>query len=194
MKYQNLINELFEESIKVITESKELNDSINDTVDTITKCLKNNNKLVIFGNGGSAADAQHVAAEFIGRYLTERESLPAIALTTDTSILTAISNDYGFENVFSRQCDSLVKKGDVVIAISTSGKSSNVINGILTSKRKEALIVILTGANGENLKNLADNFIMIPSKSTPRIQEAHRIILHIICELVEKNYSEDKKI
>lgn len=194
MKYQNLINELFEESIKVITESKKLNDSINDTVDTITKCLKNNNKVVIFGNGGGAADAQHVAAEFIGRYLTERESLPAIALTTDTSILTAISNDYGFENVFSRQCDSLVKKGDVVIAISTSGKSSNVINGILTSKRKGALIVILTGANGENLKNLADNFIMIPSKSTPRIQEAHRIILHIICELVEKNYSEDKKI
>jgi len=194
MKYQNLINELFEESIKVVTESKKLNDSINDTVDTITKCLENNNKVVIFGNGGSAADAQHVAAEFIGRYLTERESLPAIALTTDTSILTAISNDYGFEKVFSRQCDSLVKKGDVVIAISTSGKSSNVINGILTSKRKGALIVILTGANGENLKNLADNFILIPSKSTPRIQEAHRIILHIICELVEKNYSEDKKI
>ncbi len=113
--------------------------------------LKNNNKIILFGNGGSAADAQHMAAELVGRFLINRKSIPAISLTTDTSILTAIGNDFGFENVFSRQCESIVSKGDVIIAISTSGNSLNVLNGVKTAKEKEGIIIGLTGKDGGKL-------------------------------------------
>ena len=143
--YENDILNIFEKSATVINESKASIKEINSAVNMIIKTIEKGKKIVIFGNGGSAADAQHMAAEFVGRYLIERDSLPAIALTTDTSALTGIGNDYGFEKVFARQCDALVNNGDLVIAISTSGKSPNIIEGIKTSKNKNAKIILLTG-------------------------------------------------
>ena len=186
--YENDILNIFEKSATVINESKSSIKEINSAVNTIIKTIEKGKKIVIFGNGGSAADAQHMAAEFVGRYLIERDSLPAIALTTDTSALTGIGNDYGFEKVFARQCDALVNNGDLVIAISTSGKSPNIIEGIKTSKNKNAKIILLTGKNNNKLKHLTDITIRVPSNETPRIQESHRIIIHIICEFVEKHF------
>lgn len=183
------IKEIFDDSIEVLIESKKISSEIQNAVDVIIQCYRNGNKVVIFGNGGSAADSQHMAAEFIGRYLLERKSLPAIALTTDTSIITALGNDYGFENTFSRQCESIVTKGDVIIAISTSGNSKNVLNGIKTAKKLGAIIIGLTGKNGMAMHDMIDISLTIPTTSTPRIQEGHRIIIHIICELVEKEFS-----
>jgi len=181
------VDETFKESIKTIRESKKLSFKISEVIDVITKCYQNGNKTVIFGNGGSAADAQHFAAELVGRFKLERKSLPSISLTTDTSILTSIGNDYGFDYIFSRQCESIVNSKDIVIAISTSGNSKNVINGVTTAKKKGAYIIGLTGNNGGNLKKFVDINLVVPSKSTPRIQEVHRILMHIICENVEKN-------
>jgi len=186
--YENDILNIFEKSATVINESKASIKEINSAVNMIIKTIEKGKKIVIFGNGGSAADAQHMAAEFVGRYLIERDSLPAIALTTDTSVLTGIGNDYGFEKVFARQCDALVNNGDLVIAISTSGKSPNIIEGIKTSKNKNAKIILLTGKNNNKLKHLTDITIRVPSNETPRIQESHRIIIHIICEFVEKHF------
>lgn len=182
------ILKLFDESSKIILKSKILSKDILDVVSIITKALKNGRKIIIFGNGGSAADAQHMAAEFIGRYLIERKSIPAIALTTDTSILTAIGNDYSFDKVFSRQCESLVEKNDIIIAISTSGNSSNIIQGINAAKKRGAFTISLTGKSGGKLKSISNITIRVPSDQTPRIQEAHRTIIHIICELVEKQF------
>ena len=169
--YENDILNIFEKSARVINESKASIKEINSAVNVIVKTIEKGKKIVIFGNGGSAADAQHMAAEFVGRYLIERDSLPAIALTTDTSVLTGIGNDYGFEKVFARQCDALVNNGDLVIAISTSGKSPNIIEGIKTSKNKNAKIILLTGKNNNKLKHLTDITIRIPSNETPRIQD-----------------------
>ena len=190
--YENDILNIFEKSATVINESKASIKEINSAVNMIIKTIEKGKKIVIFGNGGSAADAQHMAAEFVGRYLIERDSLPAIALTTDTSVLTGIGNDYGFEKVFARQCDALVNNGDLVIAISTSGKSPNIIEGIKTSKNKNAKIILLTGKNNNKLKHLTDITIRVPSNETPRIQESHRIIIHIICEFVEKHFQDQK--
>ena len=186
--YENDILNIFEKSATVINESKSSIKEINSAVNMIIKTIEKGKKIVIFGNGGSAAAAQHMAAEFVGRYFIERDSLPAIALTTDTSALTGIGNDYGFEKVFARQCDALVNNGDLVIAISTSGKSPNIIEGIKTSKNKNAKIILLTGKNNNKLKHLTDITIRVPSNETPRIQESHRIIIHIICEFVEKHF------
>ena len=191
--YENDILNIFEKSARVINESKASIKEINSAVNVIVKTIEKGKKIVIFGNGGSAADAQHMAAEFVGRYLIERDSLPAIALTTDTSVLTGIGNDYGFEKVFARQCDALVNNGDLVIAISTSGKSPNIIEGIKTSKNKNAKIILLTGKNNNKLKHLTDITIRVPSNETPRIQESHRIIIHIICEFVEKHFLKSTK-
>lgn len=188
MKYASeTISEMFDQSKKIIDESKKLSENISEVIEVIVSAIQKGNKIILFGNGGSAADAQHMAAEFIGRYLNERKSIPAIALTSDSSIITAIGNDYGFEKVFSRQCESLVKKDDVIIAISTSGKSINVINGIKIAKERGGIIVSFTGIDGGELKNISDYLINIPSNHTPRIQEGHRAIIHIICELVEKS-------
>ena len=188
--YENDILNIFEKSATVINESKSSIKEINSAVNMIIKTIEKGKKIVIFGNGGSAADAQHMAAEFVGRYLIERDSLPAIALTTDTSALTGIGNDYGFEKVFARQCDALVNNGDLVIAISTSGKSPNIIEGIKTSKNKNAKIILLTGKNNNKLKHLTDITIRVPSNETPRIQESHRIIIHIICEKKYKSLTQ----
>jgi len=184
----NRIEKSFEKSIKVILDSKNLVESIQKTIEIITKCLKNNGKIILMGNGGSAADSQHFAAELIGRFKHERRSLPAISLTTDTSIITALSNDYSVDVIFSRQCEALVDKKDTVIAISTSGKSKNVINAVKTSKNKGAKIISMIGKNTDQLSEFSDIVLSVPSESTPQIQEVHRILMHIICEIVEEKF------
>jgi len=183
----NLIQQ-FDECIKLLTDSKILVPSIIKSSKLISTSLKNKNKLISFGNGGSAADAQHFTAEFVGRFRKERKSLPAIAFTTDTSILTSIGNDYSFDKIFERQCESLVSKGDVVLAISTSGKSKNVISGVKMAKKNGAKIICLTGTKTTELVKISDISIQIPSNSTPRIQEVHRLILHLICDSVEQDF------
>lgn len=143
-------------------------------------------KVALFGNGGSAADAQHIAAEFVNHFLKQRRGLAAIALTTDTSVLTAVSNDSDFDQVFARQVEALVDRKDLVVAISTSGNSSSVLNGVLAARTKGAMTVGLTGQTGGQLKDLVDLCFCAPSDSTPRIQEVHVTVLHAICEVVER--------
>lgn len=191
MNKNSEISTLIDESVKDISECKKMVNEINQVKDIIITTLKNENKIILFGNGGSAADCQHMAAEFVGRFLIKRKSLPAISITTDTSILTAVGNDFGFDQIFSRQCESLVSKGDVIIAISTSGNSINVINGINTAKEKGAVIVSLTGSNGGKLDDISDIILKMPTEHTPHIQECHRIIIHILCNLVEKELIAD---
>ena len=187
--YGNKISAIFDESIDIISKSKSLEKSIQNVIDKIISCFENGNKIIIFGNGGSAADSQHFAAEFIGRFLKERNSLPAISLTTDSSILTALGNDYSFETIFSRQCESIVKNNDIVFGISTSGNSINVINGFNTAKNYGGFTIGFFGSDGGELNKISDLSIIVPSTSTPRIQESQRIILHIICEIVEEYFS-----
>jgi D-sedoheptulose 7-phosphate isomerase len=151
----------------------------------ISECYKKNGKTIIFGNGGSAADAQHMAAEFIGRYMMDRRPLPSIALTANTSSLTAIGNDYGFSQIFKRQLEGLGAKGDVAIGISTSGNSENVVQAIKRAKEKGILAIVLVGKKNCALDNAADICIKVPSDSTPRIQEMHGLIIHTICAMVE---------
>ena len=191
-KKKNNIDNIFESSSNVMLDSKKLSRPIENSVTLITKSIKNGNKIILFGNGGSATDAQHMAAEFVGRFMKERKSFPAIALSTDSSIITAIGNDYSFESIFSRQAESLVKKGDVIIAISTSGNSKNILKGIKTSKNLGAKIISLTGKNGTKMKLNSDIFLNVPSTVTSRIQEVHRTIIHIICEMVEDELSKRK--
>ena len=154
----------------------------------ILSSLKKKGKVLIFGNGGSASDAQHFAAELMVRFKNNRRSLPAIALTTDTSIITACSNDFNFSKIFERQIESLANKNDVAIGISTSGNSENVVLAIKKAKEKSLKTITLTGKDGGKLNNLADITIKIPSNNTARIQEAHITILHIICELIDKEF------
>lgn len=143
-------------------------------------------KVVLCGNGGSAADAQHIAGELVGQFMIKRRALPAIALTTNPSIITAVANDYGYDEVFSRQIEALVNEGDVVVGISTSGNSPNIIKAMKTAKIKGATTIGLTGGTGGKLAREADLVLAVPSESTPRIQEAHITIGHIVCELVER--------
>ena len=173
------------ESSNLILNSRDLSAKIEESINEIIKCFKTGNKIIIFGNGGSAADAQHIVAEFIGRFQKERKSLPAISLTTDSSIITSLSNDYSYEIVFSRQCESLVSKGDVVIGISTSGNSKNVEKGIKTAKSMGAVTIGLLGGDGGIINNVVDIPIVVKSTNTARIQEVHRVIYHIICGIVE---------
>ncbi len=155
-------------------------------VNAIIAAYKAGGKVVLFGNGGSAADAQHLAGEFVGKFMLERQALPAIALNVNTSTLTALGNDCGYDQVFSRQVEALVNKQDVAIGISTSGNSPNVLEGIKAAKKKGARTIGLTGGKGGKLVGEADLTLVVPSDSTPRIQEAHITIGHIVCELVEK--------
>jgi D-sedoheptulose 7-phosphate isomerase len=159
---------------------------ISKMVDAIRVCYKSKHKVLLFGNGGSAADAQHVAAEFMGRFKKNRKPLAALALTTDTSFITAVGNDFGFEYIFSRQCEALVETGDIVIVFSTSGTSKNVINGVITAKKKGGIILGFTGDDGGDLKKHCTYIIRVPTNDTPKTQEIHRTIAHIICGLVEK--------
>jgi len=166
------------------------NDSlVNLLVDVAQVCVnvyKNQKKILIAGNGGSAADAQHFAAELVGRYGFDRPSLPSIALTTDSSNLTAIGNDYGYEYVFSRQVEGLGVEGDLFIGISTSGNSQNVINAFESAKAKGITTVALVGRDGGKMAAMADYAIIVPSNATPRIQESHLLIEHMICDIIEK--------
>ena len=161
--------------------------NIEKAVRLITDCIRRGGKLLIFGNGGSAADSQHIAAEFVGRFKLERKAMSAIALTTNTSTLTALSNDYGYEVSFKRQVESLGNKGDVSLAISTSGNAKNVIEAVKTSKEKGLKTIALTGKNGGMLTPLCDISIVASSEDTARVQEAHILVGHIIAELVESD-------
>lgn len=180
------IQERFFESAEIIKKSSALSENIEKAVIALCDCVREGHKIYLFGNGGSAADAQHIAAELIGRYNMERKSIPAISLTTDTSIITAIGNDYSFDTCFSRQCEGLINKGDIVIAISTSGNSKNIIEGLISAKKRGAKTIGLLGNRGGKMVELIDMPIVVESSSTPRIQEVHRVIYHIISELVEK--------
>lgn len=166
-----------------------MNSEILEQIDRIAivvkKALANGNKVMFCGNGGSAADSQHLAAEFVGRFQKERQGLPAIALTVDTSILTAVGNDYGYDKVFVRQVEALARPGDVLVGISTSGNSGNVVEAVELAKAKGVYCVGMTAAGGGKLKTLCDECIAVPVKVTARAQEMHILIGHILCELVD---------
>lgn len=181
----NQHREVFE---KVIAELKP---TIAECGQILVDTVKSGKKVLICGNGGSAADAQHIAAEFVGRYETERVALPAIALTTDTSALTALANDYDFERIFARQVDALGAEGDCLIAISTSGNSRNVIAAVMSARNRGCRVVGMTGAAGKKLASLSDACILVPSERTARIQEAHITIAHIWCEMVDEAFAKE---
>ena len=156
-------------------------------------CLKKDGKVIVFGNGGSASDSQHIAAELVGRFKKDRSALAGIALTTNTAILTSLANDYGYDVVFSRQVEALGKKNDVVLGISTSGKAKNVALGIKQAKKMGIKTVALSGGDGGDIVKLADVSLVVPSKITARIQEAHITIAHIICEMIEQELCREQK-
>ena len=184
----DLINSSLREGAELRTVvARDCSAAIFEAANVITMCLRARGKLLFFGNGGSAADAQHLAAEFVGRFVRERAGLPAIALTTDSSILTAVGNDYGFDRVFSRQVQALGRPGDVAIAISTSGNSQNVLEAVKAARNGNLKIIGLSGKDGGLLAKEADLAIIIPSNSTARIQECHIAVGHLLCELVEED-------
>jgi D-sedoheptulose 7-phosphate isomerase len=156
-----------------------------NVIEAITAALKAGNKILLFGNGGSAADAQHIAAEFVNRFIIERPPLPAIALTTDTSVITSIGNDYDFSEIFSKQIRAIGQPGDIAWGISTSGNSPNVLKGLEMAKKMELITVAFTGKDGGDIAKIADFSINVSSNSTARIQEAHITASHAICELVD---------
>ena len=190
---QSIIKFEFEEHLKT---SQATFESIGHSVEVAAKlcldCLKNGNKILLFGNGGSAADAQHIAAELVGRYKTERKGLAAIALTTDTSALTAISNDYGYDCVFDRQVESLADTGDVAIGISTGGSSANVASALKLAKDLDCKTIGFSGRGGGEMNELCDINIVVPAQDTARIQEMHIVIGHTICHLIDLAFSEAK--
>ncbi len=170
---------------QAISTDQALLTQVEQSATMIVSAMRSGNKLLIAGNGGSAADAQHIAGEFVSRFHFDRPGLPAIALTTDTSILTAIGNDYGYEKVFSRQVQALAKTGDVLMVISTSGNSQNILAAIDAAKLAGVSIIGLTGETGGKMASLCDICLRMPSKETPKIQEGHILVSHIICGLVE---------
>jgi D-sedoheptulose 7-phosphate isomerase len=176
---------------QVILEDHELIETVATVGAEICRSLRNGGKVFFFGNGGSAADAQHLAAELVGRFDRERRALPAIALTANTSTLTAIGNDYSYDRVFVRQLEALGALGDIAVGISTSGKSPNVVNAVRGARKAGIITVGMTGQNGGDLATSAHFCIRIPSERTPRIQEAHILIGHILCELIEEDLSND---
>lgn len=186
-KMDKEIRKIIQDSIEVKKQVlKTQTGAISKIAQIVINCLKNNGKIIIFGNGGSAADSQHIAAELVGRFQKNRKALAAIALTTDTSILTSLANDYGFENVFSRQIEALGKKNDLAIAISTSGNSENVIKAVQKAKQMKIKTVSFTGGNGGKLAKITDRALIIPSNNTARAQEAHICCLHAICQIAEE--------
>ncbi len=187
----NYILDLIKEDIAIksrILNNQSFLQNLKEIIDIINKAFGNGGKILIAGNGGSAADAQHFTAEIVGKFEKQRKAYPAIALTTNSSILTALSNDYGFDTVFSRQIEALAERKDIFIGISTSGKSANLIKAVEAAKKKGVFTICLLGKNGGELKNLADKVLVVPSEETPRIQEAHLMLLHIICQEIEKNF------
>jgi len=179
----NLHNEVF-------SKMEKLSGSIELIAKLAIDSLKSNGKIILFGNGGSAADAQHIAAELVGRYKTNRNGLAAIALTTDTSALTAISNDFGYENVFKRQLEAHLNKNDLVIGISTSGNSHNVLNALDYAKNIHTKVVGFSGAQGGKMNDICDINLVMPSDDTPRIQEMHIFVGHTLCHLIDIHFSD----
>jgi len=161
-------------------------DVIREVADIIVKAFKNNHRLYLIGNGGSAADAQHIAGELIGRFKMNRRPLPAVALTTDTSIITALANDFGYDTCFARQVEALAASGDVLLAFSTSGNSKGILNAVQIAKNLGAVTIGFTGKDGGLLKDAVDICLKIPSNNTPRIQECHITVGHIVCSIVER--------
>lgn len=178
------IKQLIKESI-MVKETLPVHD-IQKITEAVINCYKNGNKILVCGNGGSAADAQHMSGEFLNRFKMERNPWPCIALTTDTSTITAIGNDYSFDDIFSKQVEAHGREGDILIGISTSGKSKNVIKAVETAKKKGMVSIGFLGNDGGNLGKLCDLPLIVNSKDTPRIQESHTLIMHIMCEIVEQ--------
>jgi D-sedoheptulose 7-phosphate isomerase len=193
-EYLNLVQEQVQDSLSVQQALLQDSDLLSGTVavsEMIADTLQNHHKLLLFGNGGSAADAQHIAAEFVGRYRTERRALPALALTVNASSLTAIGNDYGFDVIFARQLEAFGVAGDVAFGISTSGNSENIVRALHRAQEIGMKTVALTGATGGRLKSRVDYCLAVPSSDTPRVQECHILLGHIICEIVERHLYEE---
>ena len=182
---KNQVKKSYETKQKIYN-NEELLNKIQEVSKRCVELYKGSNKTILAGNGGSAADAQHIAAEMVGRYGFDRPSLPSLALTTDTSALTAIGNDYGYDQVFSRQLEGMGQDGDIFIGISTSGNSVNIIKAFQIAKKKNIFTVALVGRDGGEMAKIADISLIVPSDSTPRIQESHILIGHIICDIIEK--------
>lgn len=181
-----------DELLQILKTFDQHNEQINLFASKIAEAFKNGRKLILLGNGGSAADAQHIAAEFVGRYKRERPGLPALALNTNTSTITSVGNDYSFEQIFSRQVQAFGNEGDIVVALSTSGNSPNAVNAIETAKIRRCYTVGMLGCGGGALKELVDLPIIINSNKTPRIQECHIHLAHIVCGLTEELLAKTK--
>ncbi len=185
---QQQIREYFAGHLKTLEQmAAGLEETLVEAALLLGETLQRGNKVLIAGNGGSAADAQHFAAELVGRFLRERAALPALALTTDSSILTAIGNDYGFEQIFSRQVEALAQAGDLLIGISTSGNSQNVCRAAEKAKQQGCSVLALVGEAGGKLAGLADLVLAVPSRYTPHVQEGHLLLVHLLCGLVENH-------
>jgi D-sedoheptulose 7-phosphate isomerase len=187
MKYVNFLKGEHAAHIAMFNALELLFPLISDVGIAMQNCIKNGGKILIMGNGGSAADSQHIAAEIVGRFKKERKGMPAIALTTDTSILTSVGNDYGYDYIFARQIEALCKPEDLVIGITTSGNSANVVCAIETAKNIGATTIGLTGGSGGKLLNLCDFNLIMPSSVTARIQEAHIFVGHSLCDILESD-------
>ena len=187
---QSIIEFEFSEHLKTSQATlKYIADPLEDAANLCIDSLQNGGKILILGNGGSASDAQHIAAELVCRYKVERKGLPAIALTTDTSVLTAIGNDFGYEHVFDRQIEALANEGDVVIGISTGGTSANVISALALAKETGCKTIGFSGRGGGEMNTLCDVNLVVPAEDTPRIQEMHILIGHTICQLIDNEFS-----
>ncbi len=185
-KIHNLINSSISVKQQLLADKK-LMALINESINIIIQAFKNGNKVLFCGNGGSAADAQHLAAEFSGRFYIDRPALPAEALHCNTSYLTAVANDYSYDLIYARLLQGIGNKGDVLIGLSTSGNSKNIIQAFEVAKQKEMITIGFTGATGGGMKAISDHLLNVPSTDTPRIQECHMLVGHIICQLVEEN-------
>ncbi|MCR5709488.1 MAG: D-sedoheptulose 7-phosphate isomerase [Bacteroidales bacterium] len=181
------------DTISMVSENETLKAAVNRAVEEMVDCFRNGGRVYFCGNGGSAADAQHLAAEFSGRFYFDRPVLPADALHCNTSYLTAVGNDYGYDKIFARLISGLGREGDILVGISTSGNSKNILQAFEVCRQKGVRTIAMTGATGGRMKDLADLLINIPSTDTPRIQEAHITVGHIICELVEQEIFGEKK-
>src|SRR4249920_2575897 len=187
----DIIKDSIAASIKVkqqVLENEELLNAVNDCVNIIVTAFKNGNKVLFCGNGGSAADAQHLAAEFSGRFYLDRDALPAEALHCNSSYMTAVANDYSYDVIYSRLVKGIGNRGDILVGLSTSGNSKNIYNAFETAKEKGMITIAFTGLTGGTMKAFSDYLINVPSTDTPRIQESHILLGHIICQLVEAEY------
>ena len=184
---KRLIERFVNESVRVKSEFFQTNTTlIAETAEKMAQALRDGRKVLLFGNGGSAADAQHIAAEFVGRFIPDRIPLPALSLATDTSALTALGNDYGYDTVFSRQVQALGNAGDIAIGISTSGNSPNVLAAIEVARSRSLLTIGFTGQDGGKMNGRTDILFRVPSRMTPRIQETHITLGHVLCELIDR--------